>query len=426
MSIPLTKEAPDAATSKASKSRPFSANASPEPAAYENIFQPVNPGETEKSSISPKGMGLHPVWGAHAFRVVDDREYLDLCRTNSGQVVDLEYFEKSKEDRKRLVEQSNWIAEQLESVGVKAFGDSNLSIVGLCSGIVQKLPDFRNIVFIPVVAARKRAPMLRQLEYFLTHHPFCRMWVVTTEGRVGLDGVRECCQGLHRRLSKLNNQSFMQSAGAQIVFRSTELGSIDRDDEGEPTFHIHAHLIVYLKKKLPKNDWRHLLVQVRAWWKFHFKEAEQIHRAREACKYVVKPQELHKLNALELKLLYHEMFKLHLVQPMGVFKSQIKELAEKNQKLIRTKEGDNWKLKNIPKWISNRKNCRDPFPYYKKEQPFNWILTTLPPAPILSPVSEPVAVVLNYCGKEVFHKKQARKARIAGLDAYNAALSPGV
>lgn len=40
-----------------------------------------------------------------------EKRYLEMCRADSGAVVDLEYFEKKKEDRARLLQQSEWIAD---------------------------------------------------------------------------------------------------------------------------------------------------------------------------------------------------------------------------------------------------------------------------------------------------------------------------
>jgi hypothetical protein len=98
---------------------------------------------------------------------------------------------KSANRRKKLVSQSIAIAEKLESVGIKAFGPAKLAIVGLCSGEVAELVDFRNIVFIPVIAQRKRAPIVRHLEYFIDEHPYSRMWVFTSGERAHLGEVRE-------------------------------------------------------------------------------------------------------------------------------------------------------------------------------------------------------------------------------------------
>ncbi|HEY1123875.1 MAG TPA: hypothetical protein VGE67_19815, partial [Haloferula sp.] len=117
--------------------------------------------------------------------------YLEICRAQTGRVLPVDVQERRNAERLLLLGQSYRIAEALESQGIRAFGPSKLSLVGVLSGEVVELPDFRNIVFIPSVAQRKRHAMLKHLEYFMQMHPFSRMWVFTSGGRVELSDVRE-------------------------------------------------------------------------------------------------------------------------------------------------------------------------------------------------------------------------------------------
>jgi len=157
----------------------------------------------------------------------------------------------------------------------------------------------------------------------------------TSGDRVPLEGVRERISWLHRRLSKLNAQPFFQALGIRIVFRSTEHGEVRRDELGKATFHIHAHVIVHLEKKLTKERWSELLANVRGWWKHHFKDAKCIRQAREACKYVVKPEDLDQLIDSELAELHHQLFRLHLVQCLGELKEQRKDIEDTKRRLVR-------------------------------------------------------------------------------------------
>ena len=184
----------------------------------------------------------------------------------------------------------------------------------------------------------------------------------------------------------------MKKAGASIVFRSSELGSMKFID-GEPTFHIHCHLIIHLTKKLPPEQWSELLRRVRKWWKFHFKDAKQIQMAREACKYVVKPNDLERLTPLQLKALYEQLFKMHIVQALGVLKIQRRENDDNEMKLVREKVGTEWKLKPIPNWNKNKRK-KVPDEGYK-EPPTDNIVATLLPAPYFTRKAEPVMIMLN-------------------------------
>lgn len=344
-----------------------------------------------------------------------ERVFLEICLTQTGRELPEDIQDERNAARRMLLAQSYRIAEALESEGIPAYGPSNLSLVGVCSGQRVDLPDFRNIVFIPSVAQRKRHKMLKHLEYFIQAHPYSRMWVFTSGDRVTLCAVRERVELMHRRLSRLNAEPFMKSAGARIVFRSTELGEVARNDAGEPTFHIHAHAIVDIVNKLGVKQWTELLRDVRAWWKFHFKDSKQIEQAREACKYVVKPGDLDKLTSGELAELYRQLFRLHLVQCLGSLKEQRRMIEEDRKKLIRISDGKESRWKIVDDW--NEYASRDDeddgeeieLPHASPAE--DWLLCTLPPSFALSGRAEPLAVVLNYTGQRLEKNRKFQMLR---------------
>jgi hypothetical protein len=83
-----------------------------------------------------------------------ERVYLKIVQHESGREIPAEAFEKKKAERDLLTPQSIPIADLLERVGMRAYADSKLSMVGLLSGIEEPMIDFRNIMFIPAVAKR--------------------------------------------------------------------------------------------------------------------------------------------------------------------------------------------------------------------------------------------------------------------------------
>jgi hypothetical protein len=141
---------------------------------------------------------------ARAFLSRGDWAYLKIVEQESGREITAEAFERKKAERDLLMQQSMHIADLLESVGVKAFGQSKLTMVGLLTGIEEPMVDFRNIVFIPAVAKRKRNRMLGDLEFFVQNHPHCRMWVFTSGARCTIDMVADRIAETHRKISKLN------------------------------------------------------------------------------------------------------------------------------------------------------------------------------------------------------------------------------
>jgi hypothetical protein len=319
-----------------------------------------------------------------------ERVYLEIVAAESGREVPEEAFEKKKAERNLLMAQSLHIADMLESVGVKAYGESKLTMVGLLSGIEEPMIDFRNIVFIPAVAKRKRNRMLGDLEFFVQNHPFSRMWVFTSGTRCPIEEVAGRIKEVHRRISKLNAKPFMKAAGISIVFRASELGSLQRV-EGKPTFHIHCHAIIHLDRKLGKDAWTMLLGKVREWWQFHFADARKIEMAREACKYVVKPGDLLSLTAPELKALHDQLFKLHLVQALGPLRNQRKNREDTGQRFHRVSTPLGSKLKTVPNW-----NTRPPASESSGGAPGpDTVLATLVPAPYFSRITEPAVIVMN-------------------------------
>ncbi|GAA5477627.1 hypothetical protein Hhel01_01115 [Haloferula helveola] len=330
--------------------------------------------------------------------------YFALCQALTGRDIDVGAKDKQDQLRAVLVEQSYRIADALESQGIKAYGTAKLSMVGVISGESIELPDFRNIVFIPLVAQRKRSQMLKQLEYFVQAHPFSRMWVFTTGVRTPLHEVKERVEWLSRRISKLNARPFMRAAGVSIVFRSTELGCVARDETGTPTFHIHAHAIVDVERKLPLEEWCKFRDKVQTWWNFYFHEAGKLEGVRETCKYVVKPAELEILTAPELAELHRQLFGRKLVQCLGELKLQRKELEETRQCLVRIPGSGQSHLKALPKW--NGGGCRkevEEKPKHYDEPPKDWIVANLPPSTVLTTRAEPIVVVMNYTGSGQFH-----------------------
>ena len=83
--------------------------------------------------------------------------YPRLASELSGEVGDIDKWEKGQAYHKRLTEQSHDIADKLESQGIEAYDhNQDLVLVGLHSRQHKVVPNFRNINFIPSVARKNR------------------------------------------------------------------------------------------------------------------------------------------------------------------------------------------------------------------------------------------------------------------------------
>jgi len=251
------------------------------------------------------------------------------------------------------------VAKKLQSVGVDGYtgGESGMwlsDLVGFAHdpnygrhAIEQA--KFRRCNFIPVIAQQKRRFVVKLLEYWLKKHGHARFWTFTSGERCTVADLRERIQDLNRKISRLNAESFMKDAGATIIFRATETGSLVDDEgkeqknaEGQWLYHPHSHCMVQMTKgRISRPRWSALMRKV---WNFmdrNWDEGGQIDSVRECAKYPMKPTDVARLSADETKQLFTALHRLHLVQPLGSVKAFKEELLKAGQTLAykRTEDG---------------------------------------------------------------------------------------
>ena len=157
---------------------------------------------------------------------------------------------------------------------------------------------------------------------------------------------------------------------------------------------------------------------MRAWWRFHFKEAKQIHAARESCKYVVKPTELEKLTAAELVQLHHELFRLHLVQCLGELKELRKRLEDTRVRLVKRQNEERPYWEMVEDWNRYGSKKSESDSVHHDSDIEDWLVCTLPPSFALSEKAEPLALVLDYRGTRLQENKRLQTVREACELAY--------
>ncbi|HYC70025.1 MAG TPA: hypothetical protein VEB66_02395 [Opitutaceae bacterium] len=299
--------------------------------------------------------------------------YRAVVSDECGIVVDPKLLAKKRRERAVLRAQSHAIARKLELAGVHAYRSDEwlLSAYGVHSGEWEDIPSFRRIVFIPYVAAQIREPFVRELEYWLQCHLNDRFWTLTGGERVPLKKLRPAIRRLMRRSSKLNNQDFMKVAGVRIVFRSLELGTvekrrkgmdllddqgrlagvIERDEHGQLWFHPHLHCVVHLEKgRLEKAEWSAFLERVHAYWQDWMDDSGVIRNVREAVKYVTKPSEIQHLTPQETAALYEQLRRAKLIHPMGALADAIKAREAAEMTLVREQTNDGYIWREVEDW----------------------------------------------------------------------------
>lgn len=313
--------------------------------------------------------------------------YTEICKAETGLPVPADLVEKRARQKRILKEQTLMLATKLEKEGIAAYRDSQYWFYQFYvhSGFLEEIPAFRRIMLLPAVAAAVRAPMLSAVEAFVERNPFCRFWTFTSGERVPVSGLRKRIRYLHRKLSDLNAQPFMQALGVEIVFRSTELGTpecdaknkrlamrkwgrFERGANGELFFHPHAHCVVFLRKgRVSAEKWEALFHQIWAFWVHQWDggkrgESGVIRNARECVKYVIKPAEMLKFTGPELAAVHRALSRLKLAQPMGSLADEIKARKEAGKRLVRVPvgKGEGRVFRDVTDW--NRKGEVSPKP----------------------------------------------------------------
>lgn len=294
----------------------------------------------------------------------------EICADRTGLIIPPDRYEKLLKARAEIQRQSTLVAEKLERTGVGGYktgdeGEWHFDPLHFAAygdqgeNAVQQI-RYRRCNFIPAVAQQKRAHMLKHLELWLHNNPHARFWTFTSGKRCPIPELRKRLQELHRKISKLNAQQFMSEAGLQIIFRASETGSLTddqgneiKDAAGNWLFHPHAHCIVEQKRRLTPEHWSQLLGDVKSYWKTHWDDAGQIQNVREVCKYPIKPADVLRLTDSETAELYHALFRLHQVQPLGALKEQIADIKSDNDALIYRGGGDDGcKIVRVKNWNS--------------------------------------------------------------------------
>lgn len=297
-----------------------------------------------------------------------EREFLAHAIVETGTGASPEEIARQSSERSVVRAQSHELARRLDFAGKTAYRKDAFFLwtYWVHSKRLDLIPNFRRICLLPYIAAIVRASKLAALEYFIKRKRFCRFWTFTTGERCGLGDLRARCRWLHKRLSRLN--AYLRGKyGVELAFRSTEFGTLEFDDagnrreglggaieydaNGEPLFHVHAHVVVNsLVGFIAPAKWSAMFDDVWAFWGFNWDGGKKggsgvIRDARECCKYVTKPGDMLKLSAEQLGRLHEAVFKLKLCQPMGSLAVEMRERrkAKKTLRRYRTREGAVWR-----------------------------------------------------------------------------------
>jgi len=240
-----------------------------------------------------------------------------------------------REQRQRLQEQlTRRLAGVLERAGIPAHrAGSGFALVGLVTGGVKPAEQpYRRLHFLPGVAAALRAELANALELFLaTRARYARYAVMTTGQRCELDELRPRITRLSRLVSRWTCE-VCAPLGIEVAFRSIELPCDDAK-----TFHVHANVVYWPTRNIPKKAWKRFLRRTRAFFDAHWQDNGRLKEVREVVKYVMKGDDVARLadnDEADVAELYHQLAGLHLVQPLGPFRAFRQQLDDDGLKVV--------------------------------------------------------------------------------------------
>jgi len=319
----------------------------------------------------------------------------ELWKKTIGEEIDRNsWFEGQSRDR-LLKEQSEDMARRLESQGINAYQkENNTTVIGLCTGIVEKTLAFRNSNMIPIMQSKNIHDMLKHVKYFAdkSNKKQLRM-LVASNGWVQLTEYREHHKAFTRHISKFAADPVVKAHSVEVVYYNVE-NTIKRLD-GVPHLNMHTHILIRSTRRLGSKKWKNFMNWAKSRFPKGYVHDERIHNVSECVKYVFKPSEFNELTNTELAELFEQTFRLKFFHPLGEIKSFRKKLKEDGLKLVKmpTGKANDWKWHVMPKAKANASQKRNDSGYTD-----NIVMAVTNPMPKFSNRREPCLIVRNYTG----------------------------
>jgi hypothetical protein len=333
----------------------------------------------------------------------------DLAKALVGLEVPRDPFLEGLIRKKELREQSENMADRLEASGIPSRTKRDpISLVGMVTGKVEELPNYRNCNLIPSVHSRNMRNMHRSVDYFISTVPkksHLRMEVISG-GWIDLEDYRKNHKAHTRKMSKWAAHRKLKEWGIMPVFYNVE-NTIHRDSNGRAMLNMHSHVLVYCTRYIGQKKWAEYLEFTRTFFPKGYLHDSAIQKAAEVVKYCFKPSEFEILSNAEFGSLARQIMggteridpntgevtkegALKFFIPLGALRKQRREL--KGQKLVKIPVGDTWQ------WRITEKHRPDPKPEAGTSKGKNIVLAITAPIPVFTPRREPCIIVQGYTG----------------------------
>lgn len=323
-----------------------------------------NPSEAEPSHIlttqivdnAPQGLGKLAAAALDALEMSAAgparKTHSDVLRANTGWKIDPVLWARRATASKHLTVQTERIASALTRAGVDVVRPGDVTLISAVTGIIESLPIYRAVRFLPTVAARDRRPMVNGMKLFIAGHKnsrFFRYAVMTSVEPVPAGGdLRGAIQQLSRRISKWTHR--VQKFGVKVLFRGIEFtrktaaerGMEERYSADTPLYHVHANVLYWPTRALKATEWDAFLKETHKFIGAEWRDNGTVKKVEEIVKYCSKPADTLAASDDELVWLYQQTQRLKIAQPLGDFKTWLRDLEDRGEKVVRVqvREGD--------------------------------------------------------------------------------------
>lgn len=315
--------------------------------------------------------------------------YWQHVEATTGAMVKMPAWLERRDKSETLAGQTIEIARRLAFSGHSArrANMDGLSVVGVCSGAAQPLTAWRNLNFLPSVAAANRSQLLKCFQYFSESRRFLRYLVITNGARCSVHELRARLIALGREISRWASSQTLKDLGITVELRVSEL-TAKREANGELSYHPHANVIINC---IRRTDWNRFLLFTHSFFDGHIKDCGRLVDPAEAIKYFIKPGEIMEHRPSEVGYLYLATLGLRMATPMHDLKAFIASLRRQSLKLAKKRQGEDWQ------WCFVRK-CQAAKREKSKAFSDNIVLTKLAASPRFTNYFEPCLIVRDYKG----------------------------
>ncbi|MCC3859766.1 hypothetical protein [Pseudemcibacter aquimaris] len=369
----------------------------------------------ERYHNSHKGFGNRPLTSEHARIAIGGKDLpaavgaINVSRLwddTIGVEIDPKAWGKSEEQSNHLKAQSEQIARRLEGQGVNMHIEGQTSVIGVCTGVIEKTIQYRNSNIIPVMQSRNVHDISKHVRFFadMTNKKTLRMLVISG-GWVDLENYREAHKAHTRRISKFAAHERVKEAGIEFCYYNVE-NTIKREN-GAARLNLHSHVLIKSTKRLGPKKWGEFMAWARSQFPKGYIHDSKIKNVQEVVKYVFKPAEFDRLTDEELAALFYQTHRLKFFHPLGEIREFRKHLEDNKHKLVKVppdsdieaieqlgNDKDDWQWCVMPKATPKQREKREG----PSEDVDNVLMAITTPSPKFSNRFEPCLVVHNFDG----------------------------